>query len=178
MRKTLTILSLATSTFLLTTSACAFSFTKNSATDYSAKNIEDVAAYIEVIISLMSDQYNATGDCPTTDTYEMDVSTIPSLKKLTNSSYCTVEVTFAGVPDVSGLLANKLLAIYPGVTKQETLDWKSLNAVANIENNPLLADNIKQGDPITVCAKTQLSSCTYNKAPFSYAVAQTKPGIK
>ena len=158
MRKTLATLSLAASALFLTSSASAFSFTQNSATDYSAKNIENVAAYIEVIIGLMSDEYSATGKCPTAGTYEMDVSTISSLESLTNSSYCTVEVSFAGAPKVSGLLANKQLAIYPGVTQQKTLDWNSLNAVADIENNPLLSDNIKQGDPITVCSKTQLSS--------------------
>lgn len=177
MRKTLATLSLAASTLFFTTGASAFSLTKNGATDYSAKNIADVAAYIEVIIGLMSEEYNATGNCPKAGDLDVNVKTIPQLERLTNSSFCTVEVTFAGAPAVSGLIANKLLAIYPSVTQQETLDWNSLNAVANIENNPLLADNIKQGDSISVCSKTQLSSCTYSKAPFSYAIAQTKPGI-
>jgi hypothetical protein len=177
MRKTLITLSLLISALFLTSSANAFSITQSNAESYSSNSIKDVAPYIAVIIGLMSDEYNATGKCSTTGTYRMNVKTISQLEKLTNSSFCTVEVTFAGAPEVSGLLANKQLAIYPGVTQQETLDWNSLNAVADIENNPLLTDNIKQGEPISVCSKTQLSSCTYSPAPFTYATAQTKPGI-
>jgi hypothetical protein len=176
MRKTLVTLSIIASAFLLTNSANAVSFTQNNATDYSARDISSTAPYIAALIELMADEYKLKGTCPLANTYEMDVSTISSLSRLTNSGSCTVEVTFAKSPNVSGLLSNKQLAVYPSVTNQNTLDWNSLSAAANITMGPLYANKIKPGQSIPVCAKSELTKCFYSTTPFSYAIAQTAPG--